>query len=129
MPALLGGNEQRCPGKAGNRRLSRNQPVRWCSRGVGWANAAGRAGAFAAPTAGGTLLAWHISTQELLLAPAAVLGLGALCCGGLAALCIRRHGGTRLGEAAVPPAVPPRQGGVPGPAGTAAAPANGLAPR
>ncbi len=102
-------------------------PVR--SVGVGWANAAGRAGAFAAPTAGGTLLAWHISTQELLLAPAAVLGLGALCCGGLAALCIRRHGGTRLGEAAVPPAVPPRQGGVPGPAGTAAAPANGLAPR
>ncbi len=80
-------------------------PVR--SVGVGWANAAGRLGAFAAPTIGGTLLAWHVSTQELLLAPAAALGTGALCCGVLAVLCIRRYGGTRLGETAVPPAVLP----------------------
>lgn len=69
-------------------------PVR--SVGVGWTNAAGRAGAFAAPTVGGTLLARHVSTQELLLAPAAVLGIGALCCGVLAVLCIRRHAAPSL---------------------------------
>jgi AAHS family 4-hydroxybenzoate transporter-like MFS transporter len=102
-------------------------PVR--SVGVGWANAAGRAGAFAAPALGGTLLAWHVSTQELLLAPAVVLGIGALCCGVLAVLCIRRYGGTRLGEAAAPPAVLPRQGDFSGPVDATAAPANRLAPR
>ena len=102
-------------------------PVR--SVGVGWANAAGRLGAFAAPMVGGALLALHVSTQELLLAPAAVLGVGALCCGVLAVLCVRRYGGTRLGEVAVRRATLPRRMDAPGPAGATAGPANGPAPR
>lgn len=70
-----------------------------------------------------------LAAAGLLLAPAAVLGLGALCCGALAVLCIRRYGGTQLGEVAVPPTVLPRRGGLSGPADATAAPANRLAPR
>lgn len=100
-------------------------PVR--SIGAGWANAAGRAGALAAPTIGGTLLAWHVSTQELLLAPAAVLSVGALCCAVLAVLCVRRYGGAQLAETAALTAALTRRDGHSAPA-AAVRPAKELAP-
>lgn len=100
-------------------------PVR--SIGAGWANAVGRAGALAAPTIGGTLLAWHVSTQELLLAPAAVLSVGALCCAVLAVLCVRRYGGAQLAETAALTAALTRRNDYPAPA-AAVRPAKELAP-
>ncbi len=71
-------------------------PVR--SMGTGWAQAAGRVGALAAPLVGGALLALKLPLRELLLAPALVLGVGAVACATLAVLCVRRFGGTRLSE-------------------------------
>ena len=71
------------------------------SAGIGWAHAAGRIGALAAPVVGGALLRLNAPVFDLLLAPAAVLGVGALACLALAALCVRRFSGTRLGEFAV----------------------------
>ena len=78
-------------------------PVR--SMGAGWAQAAGRVGAITAPLAGGALLAMHLPLQDLLVAPAFVLGVGALASGLLAVLCIRRFGGCRISE--FPVARPP----------------------
>ena len=71
-------------------------PVR--SMGTGWGQAAGRVGSLAAPLVGGYLLAMHLPMQELLMAPAITLGLGAVACIVLAILCVRRFGGTRLDE-------------------------------
>jgi len=71
-------------------------PVR--AMGTGWAQAAGRVGALAAPLAGGALLTMQLPLAELLLAPAMVLGVGAVTCATLAVLCVRRFGGTRLSE-------------------------------
>ncbi len=81
-------------------------PVR--SLGTGWAHAAGRVGALAAPLAGGALLAMRFPMQELLLAPAAVLAVGAAACATLAVLCVRRFGGTEVGEFPAAGPVPPR---------------------
>jgi MFS transporter, AAHS family, 4-hydroxybenzoate transporter len=68
--------------------------------GVGWAQAAGRVGAIGAPLAGGALLALKLPMQELTLAPAVVLGVGALASIALVVLCVRRFQGVRLDEAA-----------------------------
>lgn len=81
-------------------------PVR--SLGTGWAHAAGRVGALAAPVVGGALLAMRLPMQELLLAPAAVLAAGAAACATLAVLCVRRFGGPRLSEFPAAAPVPPR---------------------
>ena len=71
-------------------------PVR--SLGTGWAQAAGRIGSLAAPVIGGALLGLHLPMQDLLLAPAAALAVGAVAAGVLAVLCVRRFGGCRLDE-------------------------------
>lgn len=71
-------------------------PIR--AMGTGWAQAMGRVGALLAPIIGGALLARHYPTQELLLAPAFVLGIGALACAIMAILCVRRFHGYRLSE-------------------------------
>jgi MFS transporter, AAHS family, 4-hydroxybenzoate transporter len=71
-------------------------PIR--STGTGWAQAAGRIGAIAAPIAGGTLLALKVPMQQLPLAPALVLGIGALASLALTVLCVRRFQGLRLDE-------------------------------
>jgi AAHS family 4-hydroxybenzoate transporter-like MFS transporter len=71
-------------------------PVR--SLGTGWAQAAGRIGSLAAPVIGGALLGLRLPMQDLLLAPAAALAIGAVAAGVLAVLCVRRFGGCRLDE-------------------------------
>lgn len=63
------------------------------STGTGWTQAAGRVGALAAPIVGGVLLGLNIPIDQLPLAPAAVMALGALASVVLAWLCIRRAGG------------------------------------
>jgi len=68
------------------------------STGTGWAQAAGRLGAMGAPVAGGALLALKVPMQQLILAPAAVLGIGAVASAALALLCVRRFKGFRLDE-------------------------------
>ncbi len=68
------------------------------SLGTGWAQAAGRIGSLAAPIIGGALLGMHLPTQDLLLAPAAALAVGAVAAGVLAVLCVRRFEGCRLDE-------------------------------
>jgi MFS transporter, AAHS family, 4-hydroxybenzoate transporter len=75
-------------------------PIR--STGTGWAQAAGRVGAICAPIAGGALLALKLPMQELTLAPASLLGFGALAAMTLAILCVRRFQGFRLDEFAKP---------------------------
>jgi MFS transporter, AAHS family, 4-hydroxybenzoate transporter len=71
-------------------------PIR--STGTGWAQAAGRLGAIAAPIAGGALLKLNLPMEQLPLAPALVLGIGALACITLAVLCVRRFQSLRLDE-------------------------------
>lgn len=78
--------------------LSAIYPTAVRSTGTGWAQAAGRLGAMAAPVAGGALLALNVPMRELILAPAAVLGVGALASALLAFLCVRRFAGLRLDE-------------------------------
>ena len=68
------------------------------SLGTGWTQAAGRLGALAAPVVGGILLARDIPVAELTLAPAILMGVGALASAVLVTLCIRQFGGTRVGE-------------------------------
>jgi MFS transporter, AAHS family, 4-hydroxybenzoate transporter len=68
------------------------------STGTGWAQAAGRVGAITAPIAGGALLALKLPMQQLTLAPASVLAIGALAATTLAVLCVRRFQGFRLDE-------------------------------
>jgi MFS transporter, AAHS family, 4-hydroxybenzoate transporter len=68
------------------------------STGTGWAQAAGRLGALGAPVAGGALLALNLPIQELTLAPAAVLGMGAVASTALTLLCRRRFQGFCLDE-------------------------------
>ncbi len=77
-------------------------PVR--STGTGWAQAMGRIGSLGAPIFGGVLLGMHLSQQQLYLAPAFALLVGAVAAGLLVVLCIRRFGGYRLDEAAAVPA-------------------------
>ena len=68
------------------------------STGIGWCQAAGRIGAICAPLAGGALLAWRVPMDKLPLAPALVLGIGALSSAVLSILCIRRFRGLQLDE-------------------------------
>ena len=68
------------------------------SLGTGWTQAAGRLGALAAPVVGGILLARNIPVSELTLAPAILMGVGALSSAVLVTLCIRQFGGTRVAE-------------------------------
>lgn len=68
------------------------------STGTGWAQAAGRIGAIAAPIAGGALLTLKVPMQQLPLAPAFVLGIGALASVMLAVLSVRRFHGFNLDE-------------------------------
>ncbi len=72
-------------------------PVR--AVGTGWAQAMGRLGSLAAPLIGGALLGMHLSLSDLLLAPAISLAIGAVAAVGIAVLCLRRFGGTRLDDA------------------------------
>lgn len=75
------------------------------STGAGWTQAAGRAGALGAPIAGGMLLDMDVAIRDLLLAPAAALGIGALASIGLALTCYRRFATTRPAEFTGGPAV------------------------
>ena len=68
------------------------------SKGTGWAQAAGRAGAVVGQVVGGALLARHLSLHEVFLAPACALIIGAGASGVLVRLCLRRYGGYRLDD-------------------------------
>jgi MFS transporter, AAHS family, 4-hydroxybenzoate transporter len=68
------------------------------STGTGWAQAAGRVGAIAAPVAGGALLSLNLPLQQLSLAPASVLCVGLVASVTLAVICLRRFRGLRLDE-------------------------------
>ena len=91
-----------------NATLSTIYPTPVRAAGTGWGQAAGRVGALAAPVIGGVLLGLNLPVRELLLAPALVLGTGAIACTALAVLCIRRFGGVRIGERPAAEAAPPR---------------------
>ena len=71
-------------------------PIR--ALGIGWTQSAGRLGALAAPLVGGLLLSMKIPLQDLPLAPAIVLGIGAVACIALAAISLRQFGSARPGE-------------------------------
>ncbi|MDB5608076.1 MAG: transporter [Bradyrhizobium sp.] len=71
-------------------------PVR--SMGAGLAQAMGRLGSLAAQFIGGYLLSLHLATQELFLAPASALLIGAASAAVLAILCFKRFKGFRLDE-------------------------------
>lgn len=64
----------------------------------GWAQAAGRLGALAAPIIGGTMLGLHFTMQQVLVAPALLLAVGGLATAILTLICVRQFGGLRLGE-------------------------------
>ena len=66
--------------------------------GAGWAQAFGRLGSLAAQFLGGYLLSLHLPLQELFLAPASALLVGAIAASLLAILCYKRFGGFRLDE-------------------------------
>ena len=51
-------------------------PIR--SLGAGWAQAAGRVGAFAAQVAGGFLLSQHTPVKDIFVVPAIVVGIAAI---------------------------------------------------
>ncbi len=68
------------------------------SMGAGWAQAFGRLGSLAAQFLGGYLLSLHLPLQELFLAPASALLVGAIAASLLAILCYKRFGGFRLDE-------------------------------
>lgn len=68
------------------------------SMAAGWAQAAGRVGALAAPIVGGVLLEMHFSMQDLMFAPAFVMSVGTVTCATLAILCARRFDGFGLSE-------------------------------
>ena len=76
-------------------------PIR--SVGTGWTQAAGRVGGLAAPIVGGILLGMKLPTQDLTLAPAMLLAIGAVACAMLAWLCHRHFGGIHVGELIVHP--------------------------
>lgn len=80
-------------------------PVR--AMGVGWAQGVGRLGSLAAPAVGGLLLESGFPIQNVLLAPAVALAVGALAWAVLTTTCVRRFGGTRLREFALAPVRPP----------------------
>jgi MFS transporter, AAHS family, 4-hydroxybenzoate transporter len=80
-------------------------PIR--STGAGLAQAMGRVGSLGAPIIGGILLAMHVPRQELYLAPALSLGLGALASAVLVAMCVRRFGGFQLDEVSAADAAEP----------------------
>ena len=69
-------------------------PIR--STGAGLAQAMGRVGSLGAPVIGGILLAMHLPRQELYLAPALALAVGALAAGLMVTMCIRRLAGIGL---------------------------------
>ena len=68
------------------------------STGIGWAQAFGRLGSLAAQSAGGLLLARHLSMQTTYFAPASALLIGAAAAGLLLLICVRRYGSYRLDE-------------------------------
>lgn len=78
--------------------LGISYPTTIRSMGAGWAQAAGRVGALAAPVLGGVMLGMHLPIQQLLLAPAAAMVVGAVSCASLAWLCRRRFGGPHLDQ-------------------------------
>lgn len=80
-------------------------PVR--SLGTGWAQSFGRLGSLAAPIVGGWLIGLQVSLQELLFAPAIVLGLGGVAFCVFAVMYVRRLGGLQLDELAPQPAMAP----------------------
>ena len=69
------------------------------AKGTGWAQAFGRVGAFGAPYAGGALMARHVLTGGIFLAPACALTVGAMAAVALAMLCFRRFRSFELDEA------------------------------
>lgn len=76
-------------------------PIR--SLGTGWTQAAGRLGALAAPVVGGILLGMHLPTQQLTLAPASLLAVGAVASATLAWACWRHFKGVHVSEVVVSP--------------------------
>lgn len=90
-------------------------PVR--ALGAGWTQAMGRLGALAAPLVGSYLLASNLPRDEVLLAPAASLAIGAVASLCLAMSCLRRFGTVRIvggpapahGDGHIPAAASERQ--------------------
>ncbi|WP_174290895.1 MFS transporter [Sphingomonas bacterium] len=68
------------------------------SVGTGWTQAAGRLGAFAAPTVGALLLGLNVSTSKLPFAPGALLLVGGVACVVLTLACRRQFGSFRVAE-------------------------------
>lgn len=66
--------------------------------GIGWGQAAGRAGALVAPIVGGTLLAMNFPTWQLLMAPMFVLVVGGIASTIFTVVFARRFGGYGLRE-------------------------------
>lgn len=85
-------------------------PVAIKSKGSGWANAVGRLGSITGPLIGGWLIAQHMPMQELFIAPAIPLAVGAVAALTATFLCYRRFRGLHLDETAAsagPPAAAP----------------------
>ncbi len=75
-------------------------PTRIRATGAGWSFGIGRLGGIFGPTLGGVLIAMHLSTGQLFLAPAAPMAIGAIACFILVGLCRRRFHGPQLGDRA-----------------------------
>lgn len=73
-------------------------PTAMRSSGTGWAQAAGRIGALAAPIVGGVLLGMNASPDRITLAPAALFVVGAVSSTMLAIVCFRKLGSWRVDE-------------------------------
>jgi MFS transporter, AAHS family, 4-hydroxybenzoate transporter len=80
-------------------------PPEFKSRGVGWALAVGRFGSIAGPLVGGMLIGLHLPLQQLFLAAALPLLLGAAAALLLARLCYVRLGGLQLDDTPATPRV------------------------
>ena len=72
------------------------------SMGTGFTQAAGRVGALAAPIVGGLLIDLKVPLEQLTLAPAGLLALGAVASSVLTWRCYRAFGGIHLTEFPLP---------------------------
>ncbi len=68
------------------------------SMGAGWTQGFGRVGALAAPILGGILLNMKIPIEDLTLVPAGIFAIGAISCGVMAFICVKKFKGPRVEE-------------------------------
>jgi AAHS family 4-hydroxybenzoate transporter-like MFS transporter len=87
-------------------------PTQVRATGAGWAFGLGRVGGIIGPMLGAAMIAMHLSTAQVFLAPALSLAMGTAACFALVRLCRARFHGDQLNEAAVisQPAPEPARG-------------------